>query len=174
MELSFIFYIFAAFITIPGIFFLFALLHKYLAGGIAAIGILVFFILFGIQTFNPDGTYVDNSSSTNLNWPPNINFCPDFLTLLKVGTNFICVDTVGVSTDGGTGNGIQKYNANNPVIGTPTVTDSQTFHLSLNITNVDDRRSAIIAECKAKQVTWQGIYDGVSSYNNIIPRPPGT
>jgi hypothetical protein len=170
MELTFIFYLFSAFITIPGIFFIFALYRKYLAGSISAIGILVFFILFGIQTFNPDGSYINASSST-MSWPPVINFCPDFLTLLKVGSDFVCVDTVGVSTDG---TGIQKYIANNAVVGTPSVSDNQSFHLSLNITNVDDRRTAIVDECKAKKVTWQGIFDGVSQSSNTVPRPPGT
>ena len=170
MELTFIFYLFSAFITIPGIFFIFALYRKYLAGAISAIGVLVFFILFGIQTFNPDGSYVSTTSSS-MTWPPVINFCPDFLTLLKVGTDFVCVDTVGVSTDG---TGIQKYNPTNAVVGTPSVNDQQTFHLSLSIINVDDRRTAIVNECKAKKVTWQGIFDGVSQTNNTVPRPSGT
>jgi hypothetical protein len=169
MELTFIFYIFSAFITIPGIFFFFALYRKYLAGAISAIGILVFFILFGIQTFNPDGSYVTPSTSSS--WPPVVNYCPDFLTLLKQGTGFICVDTVGVATDG---TGIKKYNPNNAVVGTPSISDDQTFHLSLSTTNVDDRRTAIVNECKAKKVTWQGIYDGVSQSSATVPRPPGT
>ena len=169
MELTFIFYIFSAFITIPGIFFIFALYRKYLAGAISAIGILVFFILFGLQTFNPDGSYITSSSNTS--WPPVINYCPDFLTLLKVGTDFICVDTVGVSTNN---SGIQKYNPNNGVVGTPSVTDQQTFHLFLSTTNVDDRRTSSVNECKAKKVTWQGIFDGISQTSAAVPKPPST
>ena len=165
MELTFIFYLFAAFITIPGIFFVFALYSKYLAGGIAAIGLIVFFILFGLQTFNPDGTYVQATST--LTWPPVINYCPDFLTLLKSGTTFICVDTVGVASSSVT-TAIKQYNPNT------TIVDNQQFNLSLAITNADTRRTAIVAECKLKNVTWQGIYDGITQYNNVVPRPPGT
>jgi predicted glycosyl hydrolase (DUF1957 family) len=31
-------------------------------------------------------------------WPPQINYCPDFLSLKQVGTNYYCVDAMGVSS----------------------------------------------------------------------------
>jgi hypothetical protein len=174
MELTFIFFLFSALISISGIFFMFALYRKYLAGSIASIGLLVFFTLFGIQTFNPDGTYVISSSDSMTNWPPVINFCPDFLPLLKINDTsgnptFICVDTVGVSTDG---TGIQKYNPNNNVVGTPSVNNNQTFNLYLQVSSVTDRLNSIIGECKTKKVTWQGIFDGIAQLNTTVPMPP--
>ena len=43
MELTFIFYLFAAFIIIPGTFFLLVLFNKPIAGVIGAIGMLILF-----------------------------------------------------------------------------------------------------------------------------------
>jgi hypothetical protein len=170
MELSFILYIFAAFIVIPGTFFVLSLFKKYLAGGIAAIGVLVFFVLFGIQFFTLDGNYIQQTVATV--WPPSINYCPDYLSLLKLPDNsFTCVDTVGV----GTGNTpIGYFNPNNATSGNATPRDSEKFNLHLNISNDNDRREAIISDCKAKGLTFEGIYDGLKTYDNKIPRVPGT
>jgi hypothetical protein len=170
MELSFILYIFAAFILIPGIFFVLALFNRILAGGIAAIGILVLFVLFGIQFFTLDGNYVQTTTPNK--WPISINYCPDYLSLLKLSDgSFTCVDTVGVAT-GNTP--LQKFNPNNSTAGNPTPNDSQKFNLHLNQQNKDNRRETIINECKSKGLTFEHIFDGLNTYENEIPRVPGT
>jgi len=173
MELSFIFYIFAAFIIIPGTFFLLSLFNKYLAGGIAAIGMIILFILFGIQFFTPDGNYIQASSPVA--WPPSINFCPDFLSLMKVdvsgGHVYVCVDTVGVSTKTNS-SGLGYFNPNNALTGGGVPSADQQFNLHLDISNDNDRTNAIISECKDKGLTFEGIWDGITSTNNIVPKPP--
>ena len=164
MEISFIFYIFAAFIFIPGMYFLMSRLGKSLAGGIAALGMLVFFILFGIQTFNGDGTFVSHEVVTN--WPPAVNQCPDFLTLFKMpavdttAAYYVCVDTVGVAPQSTTN--IQKFVPSNS---SSLPAANQRFTLS-------DDRTTIIQECKDKKVTWEGVWDGLQQYTNTIPPPP--
>jgi energy-coupling factor transporter transmembrane protein EcfT len=171
MELTFIFYIFAAFIIIPGTFFLLSLYGKYLAGGIASIGMIIIFILFGIQFFTPDGNYVQSSSPVS--WPPTINFCPDFLSLMKVdasgGSTYVCVDTVGVSTNSSTG--LQMFNPNNPITGGGVPAANQQFHLHLDVSNDNDRTNAIIHDCKTLGLTFEGVWDGITSTNSIVPRP---
>lgn len=168
MELTFILYIFAAFILIPGIFFGFALFNKFLAGGIAAIGMLVFFVLFGIQFFTSDGNYVQQTKPTK--WPPSINYCPDYLSLLKLSDgSFTCVDTVGVAS-GNTP--LQYFNPNSNVTGNATPNESQKFNLHLNITNDAERRDAIVNECITKGLTFEGVFDGLKKYDNTIPRVP--
>lgn len=169
MELSFILYIFAAFIVIPGTFFILSQFKRNLAGGIASIGILVLFVLFGIQFFTSDGKYIQQTTATT--WPPSINYCPDYLSLLKLADrSFVCVDTVGVAT-GNTP--LHYFNPNNAASGNATPRDSEKFDLRLNIADDNERREAIIRDCTAKGLTFEGIYDGFKSYNNKIPRVPG-
>jgi energy-coupling factor transporter transmembrane protein EcfT len=165
MELTFILYIFAAFIVIPGTFFVLSLFRKFLAGGIAFIGMLVLFVLFGIQFFTSDGKTVQQTKPTK--WPLTINYCPDYLSLLKVSNSYVCVDTVGVAT-GNTP--LQKFNPSSPVTGNNTPSDSQTFNLHLNERDDTARREKIINDCKAKGLTFEGIYDGLKTYENVIPR----
>jgi hypothetical protein len=171
MELSFIFYIFAAFIIIPGTFFVFSLFNKYLAGGIGAIGMTITFIFFGIQFFTPDGNYIQKSSP--IAWPPTINFCPDFLSLMTIdasgGPIMICVDTVGVSTKGTSG--LQQYNPNNHVTGGGVPVVSQQFDLHLDVSDNNERTNAIVDECKTKGLTFEGIWNGISQTKNIVPKP---
>ena len=47
---------------------------------------------------------------------------------------------------------------------------NQTFNLYIG-SNDSERRNRIIDECKSKKVTWEGIYDGLKSYNNVVPKP---
>jgi len=153
-----------------------SMFNKYLAGGIATIGMIILFILFGIQFFTPDGNYVQVSSP--LSWPPSINFCPDFLSLMKIdasgGYVYVCVDTIGVSTGGGStsSRGLAYFNPNNAITGGGVPTIDQQFNLYLDISNDNDRTNAIIKECKDKGVKFEGIWDGTSSSNNIVPKPP--
>ena len=164
MELSFIFYLFAAFIIIPGTYFLLSIQLMYVAGIIASIGLLILFILFGIQLYTVEGKYVN--SSTNMTWPPSINTCPDFLSLYKIDGTYSCVDTAGVSTN----SRLTKFV---PVDGTgtnQTPTAAQLFNLFL-LDNDENRKRNIKTECIEKGVTWEGVYDGINGYNHTIPRP---
>ena len=172
MELTFIFYIFAAFIIIPGTFFLLSLFNKFLAATIASIGMLIIFIIFGIQNFTPDGNYTQAASPVG--WPPSINYCPDFLSLLKVdasgGSVYVCVDTVGLNRNGNSG--LQTYDPNNPLTGGGAPHVEQQFNLHLDESDDKVRTNAIIQDCKTKGLTFEGIWDGITSTNNLVPRPP--
>jgi hypothetical protein len=177
MELTFIFYLFASFIIIPGTFFLLVLFNKPTAGLIATIGMLVLFILFGIQFFNQDGTYKQQSKPKQ-SWPPYINYCPDFLSLYKNNNELICVDTVGVASSN-TGDAIQLFNPNTNTV----ATSGQTFNLYLTEASINayktanagkpfDRKSILIEECKKKRVTWEGIFNGSQPLDGEVPVPP--
>lgn len=168
MELSFIFYLFAAFIIIPGTFFALSSQRKMVAGILASIGMLVLFVLFGIQYFTVDGGYV--RPPNKMTWPPSINLCPDFLSLYMVGTKPYCVDTAGVSTKPDV---LAKFNPSNPITGNVDPGSNHLFDLFTESTlSVEQRATAIKGECQAKGVTWEGVYDGLSLYtSNIIPKP---
>ena len=190
MELSFIFFIFAAFIVIPGTFFGLALFNRYLAGGIASIGMLVLFILFGIQFFGSDGNYIQQTVPKK--WPPSINMCPDYLSLYKDTTNpsapvLSCIDMVGVSPNQALRKYVPSNSATPAVVNvcppatkdangviTPHVSPGtyNGFNLYLNVEKDNDRRDLIVADCRALGLTFEGIFDGSKTYTNVIPRIP--
>lgn len=170
MEVSFIFYLFAAFILIPATFYWLSVFQKPIAGGVAAIGMLVLFVLFGIQIYNLDGSY---ASQVNVEvWPPSINQCPDFLTLFKmpaIGSDkskYICVDTVGVATQTATSITVydpSKYNAN----------DNTTLPQGKQIFPLNADFNTTVTNCVQANVTWEGVWDGITQYpTNKIPPPP--
>lgn len=167
MELSFIFYIFAAFIIIPGTYFLLSNQRKFIAAIIACIGLLVLFVLFGIQLYTVQGEYATTPAST-MTWPPSINMCPDFLSLYKVNGSYQCVDTAGVSKKPDV---LQKFVPVNAAGVTQTPTEVNLFDIYSTEADDNERRKNIKKECIDKGVTWEGVYDGINGYNNKIPKP---
>jgi len=176
MELTFIFYLFAAFILIPGTFFVLTVFNKAIAGAVASIGMLVLFILFGIQFFNLDGTYKTVVPVSN--WPPPINQCPDFFSLFKIPKTdasgskayYVCVDTVGVSPSGS--GSITMFDPASSAVPTGTQifpgNDSNGNVILLSPNN----QEAIVQACKDKKITWAGLWNGVQMLPGTIPSPP--
>ena len=172
MELSFIFYLFATFISVPGTFFLLSIFNKPIAGSIAAFGMLIIFVLFGFQFFNLDGSIKDQNVAT-VNWPPSINYCPDYLTLFKNGTGtaatLVCIDTVGAAKLRDAG-GLLTTDVNN--ITNNTVPDNQIFNLFLNQSDDTLRKASLIQQCVTKKLTWEGVWDGMNCLGPLPPLPP--
>jgi hypothetical protein len=166
MELSFIFYLFAAFIIIPGTYFILSSQRKFIAAIIACIGLLVLFVLFGIQIYTVEGKYATSPTNT-MTWPPSINMCPDFLSLYKVNGMYYCVDTAGVSKKP---DQLEKFNPTTAA-GSTSATDKHLFNIFPLEADDDKRRTNIKKECIDKGVTWEGVYDGINGYNNTIPKP---
>ena len=164
MQLSFIFYLFTAFIIVPGTFFFLTQQRRFIAAIVASIGLTILFILFGIQYYTVEGDY--NNSPSSMKWPPSINMCPDFLSLYTVGSKPYCVDTAGVSKNGG----LVKFNPSNPVVGAATAATNQLFDLHTELSG-DARATAIKQECIRCGVTWEGVFDGMNLYTNAIPSP---
>ena len=196
LELSFILYIFAALISVPGIFFVFGYMKMYLAGGIAAIGLLVLFIFFGMQYYNIDGSYTAQAAPAAVAWPPAVYMCPDFLSLYKDSSSstLYCVDTVGVSTSGAALQ-LQKYDPVNAVSGSTTPAtpiDTQKFKLFLKDdefpvgtsgivngydlskcnNNTKDRKECLKQQCMIRGLTWSGFWDGAQLLGTSEPPRP--
>jgi hypothetical protein len=171
MELAFIFYLFAAFIIIPATFFILTRFKMYIAALIVSIALLIYFILFGLQIFTPEGNFNQSESSTITKFPPTISMCPDMFTLYQDvsggqdASGYFCVEMVGL------GSGINTYRPTNQANVPTDPTTANMFDLKVNIQSDPDRKNELIAECKRKRITWEGIYDGIQEYNNIIPRP---
>jgi hypothetical protein len=74
----------------------------------------------------------------------------------------------------GLGSGINTYRPTNQANVPTEPTESNMFDLKVTIQSDPDRKLALVNMCKAKSLTWEGIYDGVQEYDNIIPRPDRT
>ena len=119
-------------------------------------GFLIFSIYFGLRWFRNGEIVTPTSGET---WPPSINSCPDYLSLMKVNDQFVCVDPVGVSQGG-----MEKWTD-------PNQTDPKyLFNLQLNKSGAE-RVTALCNECRTKRVTWEGVWNGSVCLEREPPLP---
>ena len=137
----------------------------------SAIGFLLasiaIFVYFGLRWFEGMKLkpFLVGGVDKKMTWPPQINYCPDFMSLKQVGVGgsakYYCVDTMGVT-------------------GLPLFTKTSTLTTSGNDINnillVKDRTAATYATSlnagRTLGVTWEGIFDGRAPSNRTPPYPP--
>ena len=107
---------------------------------------------------------VDRSSS----WPPQINYCPDFLSLKNVTsgstTTYYCVDTMGIAKV------LKKYNEGDPIVLTGAINAIQipTSYTEANaMTNLKNTLDQ-------NELKWEGVYNLMSFSGATIPNPNST
>lgn len=157
MDLKFLFYVFLSVVAISGVAFSSYQKGQFIGAGILFIGLLIASLFFGFRWFTSSGDRVKGEIGE---WPPAINYCPDFLTLYKIDNTHVCIDTIGVAGAGG----IHKWIDN-------STTDNFKFNLSLDKTG-KVRVDALCAEVIAKKVKWEGVSDGITCFGNTPPMPP--
>jgi hypothetical protein len=129
---------------------------------------LYIFVTYGFAWFGPDGPY----SNKKISWPPAINSCPDFLTAYKAGSLPGCIDTVGVSSNGGF-----KSNLNGKVTfsgSAPTSISGGTSGNAISFFGVGwfptqvggEKIPQLCSRLRTAGLTWEGIYDGQQCYQN--------
>lgn len=156
-------YILISIFLIVGLFFFNFTAGKPILGALSAIGVLAASITFGIRWF-PGGQFNLGSMPAGTKWPPYVSVCPDFLTLTQVSGKPYCVDQIGVSRRNGTTVGMNKYSA-----GSTASTDL--FDLKATLRG-EERISALVQECQAKGVTWEGVYNGSVATGGAEPPLP--
>jgi hypothetical protein len=130
---------------------------------VTAIGFLLasiaIFVYFGLRWF--DGFKLRQGMSGVINpntpWPPIINYCPDFMNIVKDGTDYYCVDTTGIST-------LPRYNATTGLVKTGTLN-----YIPLRSTNTP--MTYVSGNLLSAGVTWEGVWDGRSASAARIPYP---
>lgn len=131
----------------------------------AAIGFLIFalasFIYFGLRWF--DGFHLKQSMVGGVDptssWPPQINYCPDFLSLKKhTNGNYYCVDAMGVS-------GLTVFTSTSTI--DPTASTANLF----GPLTANKKASEYLSDMLSKKLTWEGVYDGISPANVKPPVP---
>jgi hypothetical protein len=163
MDYSLILYILLSVATIWGGTVVFIQSDRSLGGFLFVVGAILVFVYYGLRWFS--GVSLRATQVSYKTWPPVINMCPDFLTAHKrtVGgkTENVCVDLIGVSA------GMQKLvdpnNASN---------DNFVFRLYENLSG-PARLQRLCQECRAKLVTWEGVFDGANCVADRIPNPSG-
>jgi hypothetical protein len=124
------------------------------------------FVYFGLRWF--DGMklkpFLASGYDRKMAWPPQINYCPDFMSLKQVGVStsakYYCVDTMGVT-------------------GLPVFTSTSILSTSGNDINnillVKDRTASTYAQTlnagRTLGITWEGIFDGKAPSARTPPYP---
>jgi hypothetical protein len=167
IDFSLILYILFAFaVGIGGSFYLMKNDRLYAAIGLILVSIGIF-VFFGMRWF--DGLRVKQDLVGGIpkdtQWPPQINYCPDFLSLKQVGTGaeskYYCVDAMGISS-------LPKFTKDstpNPSGGTINA-----LQLTKDKTAQQYTTSNFLGGSTAG-LTWEGVYDGMSATNVIPPSP---
>jgi len=120
---------------------------------IFGIGSIIIFVYFGYRWFS--------RPAVSRTWPPSINMCPDYLTLVpsvKDSTDKTvggCIDMLGVSKNGGLA-------TSKPVSGLTTATATVFPYTAAALTpkTTAAQIQEICDKCKTMGITWEGIYDG--------------
>jgi hypothetical protein len=136
------------------------------------------FIYFGLRWFDKfklrqflSGT-VDPTSS----WPPVINYCPDFLSLVQKGTEYYCVDTTGVT-------GLVPYTQSSTIADPQNNTPVNNYLRLSKTTGTggatkpktgQDYLASDFSSGALLGATWEGIYDGRNAANIAPPFPAVT
>jgi hypothetical protein len=160
MDFSFLVYIFLSFVIASGGAYAISSTGRTIAAIIFFVGIIAIEAYFGVRWFQGDKERTDKINITS--WPPSINLCPDFLSLIKIdGVNY-CVDTIGIAADGG----ILKYMKDSSVEEKP-----QMFFNLFADKSGDERVKNLCTECQSKKVTWEGVWDGSTCLGKVPPKP---
>jgi hypothetical protein len=167
MNLSLYLYIFLAIASIAGGSYYFFKNNSSIAGSIYLAGSVILVAYFGTRWFTSSG----NQSTKSGTWPPVINVCPDFMSLVTItpaptGTGTPVPETVCVDTAGIYSGGVAKW--------TPGSTSENTiFHLFAT-QDPTTRATNLCAQCNSKKVTWEGYFTDGTCGKTLPPVPPGT
>ena len=155
MDYPFILYIFVSVCVGLGGMVMLIQSERTLGGLLFLIGSVLIFTFYGLRWFY--GENLKATAYSSKQWPPIVNTCPDFLTLAKDNKGKrVCIDLIGVASGG-----IAKF-----VDSTNMGKSTHTFQLYDNLTG-QRRIQALCNECKKFNLTWEGVYDGVT----CLPSP---
>ena len=160
MDYQFWIYVFTSAVFSAGGAFYFYRQNQEVTSVLFFLGALAASIFFGFRWYSPSGAAAKKPAGA---WPPVINYCPDFMTLMNINGEQVCVDTVGIAQPGG----ISMWSD-------ATQTDERyLFHLFLQLSG-SDRVKQLCKQASAKMVTWEGVWDGAACMGKEPPMPPQT
>jgi len=123
--------------------------------------ILLVMMFFGLRWF-----WYGGGDEDEVQWPPVINACPDYLTFFNrpssssaSGTTPSCIDLVGVSRNGALSKWRPEFSTDNP----PT-DDKYFFSLATTSTSAAARNQELCSNAIAAGLSWEGVTNGESCY----------
>jgi hypothetical protein len=157
MDFKLVLFVIVSIMLISGTFYFNYRAGRSIQAMILGGGLLLISVFFGLRWFST--TSIADLKKNLPSWPPSVNTCPDFLSLMKVDNTYVCVDPLGVSMGG-----MEKWTS-------PTQTDAKyLFNLSLGL-NGANRSAALCEECKTKKVVWEGVWNGSVCSGTVPPLP---
>lgn len=160
MDFSFLIYIFLAFVIASGGAYALSSTGRTIAAIIFFVGIIAIEAYFGTRWFQGDKERKETPQMTT--WPPSINSCPDFLSLMKINGVSYCVDTIGIAPNGGILKWAEGASMDEkPEYGVKLFTDQ----------SGEQRIKSICTECQTRKVTWEGVWDGATCLGKEPPKP---
>ncbi len=130
--------------------------QRMVAAGFVVVGAILVFIFYGLRWF-----FYSEPKWQSKAWPPQINTCPDFLTVINLNGKMVCVDTLGVSTNTGSG-GLKRWTYGNIV--PPNVDPSEYFDPSTKEKDEMKVQAEWCKKCLELGLTWEGICNGDGCY----------
>jgi hypothetical protein len=155
MTLLFLFYCLLSIVFVLGISYYFNSVQQDATAILVFIGSLVCVIVYGVRWFSLTGDLKGNAAGGQ--WPPVINYCPDFMTLTTNSSGKkVCIDTVGVG-----------FNVDNPIQVWTSSSQSDDSRYTIN------QSGNPCEQAKNIGVTWEGIFNGATCNNVAVqPTPP--
>lgn len=136
----------------------------------SAIGFLLaaiaVFVYFGLRWF--DGMklkpFVAGGVDKTMAWPPQINYCPDFMSLKQVGSGdsarYYCVDTMGVT-------GLPVFTKSSQI----ETTGNNINNILLTKNKTAASYAVSLNAGRTLGITWEGIFDGKAPSSRTPPYP---
>lgn len=164
IDYSLIVYVLGAVAVGIGIPYYFMKLERPIAAIGMVIAFLAIFIFFGLRWFEGMKVrpFLLGGINKNAPWPPQINYCPDFLSMKEKNGKYYCVDTMGVSPS------MPVYTSSSDI----DTTTPNYLELTANKT-ASQYMTSFIGQGVTSGLTWEGVYDGISA-SNVVPPYPGT
>ncbi len=134
---------------------------------------IAIFWFFGSRWFDGFKLKQDMAGGVDrtISWPPQINYCPDFMSLkstttgsgTSATTTYYCVDTMGL-TD------LTPYTEGAQI--SAIATSGSNFNaLELKASYDTNSLATLKNNLRIYKMTWEGIYDGSSFSGRPIPTP---
>lgn len=128
-----------------------------LGAGLYAIGAGFLLVTYGLRWFGGEKSIL---STADVQWPPVINTCPDFLTYYKRKkadgtTEDMCVDTIGVSRNSAM---LPRF----PTSGSAPEDDKYFFSLATTKADTAGKNKELCQRAILYGLTWEGITNGES------------
>jgi hypothetical protein len=151
---------------------------------ISLILLILIFVFYGMRWFEGGGN-LKGTQAPSGSWPPIVNFCPDYMTAVKVGSKTYCYYAINMRTGsipspgettvtiGGKQNQSAFPILNSSVSGdVPTIkqdTGSTSKYPLLKTLNTSPE--AIIGGTAGQWLKWEGVWDGQQMTVEKAPLP---